>query len=133
MLTGRQARYTLVPGATWIRYRLQHRQHAPQCPLIAESIHAQPCSSARSISITPGRSSMLGRGVVTRLNDDLAIATGEDPAVSAGPSSPARPTTPIGMNSEGPIADGDAPGCKRTTGDPRPQQPKTALERPSAS
>ncbi len=53
-------------------------------------------------------------------NGDPATATGEDPAASADFSSSARPTMPTGMNPVGPAADGNAPGCKRTTDDPMP-------------
>ena len=60
--------------------------------------------SAKSISITPGRSSMTGR--VVRRGPGMAAAVGAAGTRSPGPPSPARVNTPIGTNAGASAAEG---------------------------
>src|SRR4051812_7961188 len=63
--------------------------------------------SARSISITPGRSSRPGRGSVAQRDDAPPATAEDDPTASADAPSSAEPNTPIGMNAQACVA----PGC----------------------
>src|SRR5690349_12852651 len=65
--------------------------------------------SARSISITPGRSSRPGRGGVAQRNDAPPATAGDDPTASADAPSSAEPNTPIGINPQACVTPGCAP------------------------
>jgi hypothetical protein len=71
--------------------------------------------SARSISITPGRSSMPGRGRLVRRDEVSLTIAGDDPTASAEAPSSARPNTPIGMNSQASATPGRASPCVRAS------------------
>src|SRR4051812_7942923 len=71
--------------------------------------------SIRSISITPGRSSIPGRGTLPRCENPEPIASGRSPSIFAGTPPGSRATMPIGMNSgELPGAGGPAGGAIAT-------------------
>src|SRR5471030_952495 len=70
--------------------------------------------SARSISITPGRSSIAGCRGAAPPDGAGETGAGEAPAISAGPSSCARANMPIGTKSATPVTYGDAAAGKHT-------------------